>query len=71
MTYSWMREAHAEAMLLGNPCPFDCGPCDPNNSVEAEEYAWEQQEEDAREARRARREAARAEAIATGRTVKV
>lgn len=63
-----MREIHAEAMLLGLPCPYDCATCDPNNSAEAEEAAWEEAQG---EARRARWEAARAQAIATGRTVKV
>lgn len=35
MSYSWMREAHAEAMLLGLGCPFDC--CDPQAGIDPTE----------------------------------
>jgi hypothetical protein len=64
----WMRDVHTEYSLLGLGCPWDC--CDPMAQYEGmEEEAEAAQEADAHAAFRARVEAARAEAIATGRTV--
>lgn len=64
-----MRDQHTEALLLGHGCPFDCVSCD--TQAQYEGYTEEDFEEAAAADRRAAREAARAEAIATGRTVKV
>lgn len=68
---SWLADAHREWHLVNGArsvCPLDCGV----GEAEAEMAYMEQvAEEEAHAAFRARIEAARAEAIATGRTVKV
>jgi hypothetical protein len=67
-----MRDVHTEYSLLGLGCPWDC--CDPMAQYEhAEEDAAAEaaQDADAHAAFRARVEAARAEAIATGTTVRL
>lgn len=66
---SFIAEAHREWHLVHGAratCPLDCGASEPTPEEEAE--AWEASEA---EDRRARWEAARAEAVRTGRTVKV
>lgn len=67
---SWIADAHRQwhQVYPSAPwdCPLDCGAGE-NYEME-EEAAWEEAQA---EERRTRREAARAEAIATGRTVKV
>lgn len=60
----WMRDVHTEYSMLGLGCPWDC--CDPMAAYEHEE---EDADQAAHDAFRARIEVARAEAIATGRTV--
>lgn len=64
---SFIADAHREwHVVYGSQavCPLDCGANEGAMAEAADEY-------EAQEERQARREAARAEAIATGRTVKV
>lgn len=67
---TWLSDAHSEWHAVNGRwgCPLDCAASDVGVGEEAEEAAWEEEQA---AARRDRREAARAEAIATGRTVKV
>lgn len=66
---SWIADAHREWHAVNGAratCPLDCGASEPT----ADEIA-ESDEFYAAEERRVRWEAARREAVATGRTVKV
>lgn len=63
---SWIADAHRQWHAVNGAratCPLDCGASEPTPEEEAE---WAEAAE-----RRERWEAARAEAIRTGRTVKV